>query len=526
VGWKDLAELAPTLSEAELRAEKRKRLIGLILGPALFAAMLVSPPLPHVTDSGMRTLGVFLWTITWWVTEAIPIPAASFFGMAMLVVCGSLTVEGAFNNWAYWVNIFLIGGCIIGHAMNRQGLTQRIAYWLISTPIASASPYALLMVFAIAQLILSSVLSHVVTTVVFVSIALGLVDTLKLPLTSRYSEALFLVIAWGSAFGILTPIGTPPNMITIGFVRDILHYRIGWAAWFMACLPVALVGIVAIYLVTKFVQRPEIPHWSATPDMIRAELRQMGPMKRGEKIAGGALLTALVLWSLPDTLPLMMPGGPTHPLSIWVRTHLDWSVTSILVATSLFLIPVDWPNRKFVMTWDEAVKGIEWGTLALIGAALAMASAIANKQVGLGEFFNQSLGSMGQAGQSQLWLVFGIISFTIIAGSFISNVATISMVGGLIAAIAPSTGVNPVALLVSVGIASSMDFSLPVGNPPNAIVFASGRVKVGSMVKGGVVLSFLCIFLITFIAFPLANWMFPWPLEGAAGAALTAPTVP
>ena len=74
-----------------------------------------------------------------------------------------------------------------------------------------------------------------------------------------------------------------------------------------------------------------------------------------------------------------------------------------------------------------------------------------------------------------------------------------------------AVGVNPVALLVTVGVASSMDFSLPVGNPPNAIVFASGRVRVGTMVKGGVVLSLLCIFLITFIAFPLANWIFPWP---------------
>jgi len=511
MGWKDLSEIAHTLTEAEFRAEKKKRLIGLLLGPALFALMLIVPPLPHVTNIGMRTLGVFLWTISWWVTEAIPIPAASFFGMAMLVLCGIVTVEGAFNSWANWVNIFLIGGCIIGHAMNRQGLTRRIAYWLISTRVASASPYALLMVFAIAQLILSSVLSHVVTTVVFVSIALGLVDTLKLPPRSRYSEALFLLIAWGSAFGILTPIGTPPNMLTIGFVRNGFNYRIGWASWFLTCLPVALVGVLAIYLVTKFVLRPEIPQWTATPDMIRGELRKMGPMKRGEKIAGGALLAALVLWSLPDTLPLFLPGQQANPASVWVRTHLDWSVTSILVATSLFLIPVEWASRKFVMTWEEAVNGIEWGTLALIGSALALASALASKQVGLGEFFAQSLGSMGGPGRSQLWLVFGIIAFTIIAGSFISNVATVSMVGALTVAIAPAVGVNPIALLVAVGIASSMDFSLPVGNPPNAIVFASGQVRVGTMIKGGAVLSLLCIFLITFIAFPLANWMFPWP---------------
>jgi sodium-dependent dicarboxylate transporter 2/3/5 len=510
MAWKDLAEMAPTLSEAELRSEKKKRLIGLLLGPALFVLMQMVPPLPHVTNVGMRTLGVFLWTIAWWVTEAIPVPAASFFGMAMLVLCGIVTVEGAFNNWANWVNIFLIGGCIIGHAMNQQGLTRRIAYWLISTRIASASPYALLMVFAIGQVILSSVLSHVVTTVVFVSIALGLVDTLKLPQGSRYSEALFLSIAWGSAFGILTPIGTPPNMLTIGFVQRGLNYRIGWIPWFAACLPVALVGVLAMYLVTKFVLRPELPKWNVTPDMMRGELRKMGPMSRGEKIAGGALLTALVLWSLPDTLPLFLTGQQTNPLAIWVKSHMDWSVTSILVATSLFLVPVDWKSRKFVMTWEEAVRGIEWGTLALIGSALALASAIADKKVGLGEFFAQGMGSMGGSGNSRFLVVFGTIAFTIIVGSFISNVAIVSMVGALALAIAPGIGINPIALMVAVGIASSMDFSLPIGTPPNAIVFASGQVKVGTMVKGGVVLSLLCILLITFIAFPLAEWMFTW----------------
>src|SRR3990172_1150780 len=132
MSWTGLAEMAPMLSEAEIRFEKRRRFVGLLLGPVLFGLALMGPPLEHVTPLGMRTLGVFLWTVTWWVTEPIPIPATAFFSLALLVVCGILTVPEAFGYWANWVNIFFMGAFIIAHAMNLHGLTHRLAYRMVS----------------------------------------------------------------------------------------------------------------------------------------------------------------------------------------------------------------------------------------------------------------------------------------------------------------------------------------------------------------------------------------------------------
>ena len=513
MSWNDLAEMAPRLSEAEIHFEKRRRLIGLVLGPVLFGIVLLSPPLEHVTPVGMRTLGIFLWTVTWWISEAIPIPATALFSMALLAVCGILPVQEAFNYWANWVNIFLIGAFIIGHAISVHGLTRRLAYRMISSPLIAGNPWRLLILFGAGPAMFSALISNVVSTMIFLSIALGLMETLRFPQEGRYGEALCLSIAWGAAMGgIVTPVGSPPNLIVIGLLEGVsspLGYRIGFAEWTAVCLPVALVGLVAMFLVIRYIHRPETTGLHVSPVAIQQELGKLGPMKRGEKIAAGALLVAVFLWVLPDLARVLL--GREHTASVWLTGHLGWQVSAILVATSLFLIPVDWKKRKFAMNWPEAVKGIEWGTLSLIGGALALGTVLAHRTLGLGEFFAQSISSLAASGTSQFLFVLGGVVFTILLTNLASNVAVSSMVGALALAAVPSTGLNPLALMVPIALASSMAFSLPMATPPNAIVFASGQVRITNMFKSGGILSLLCIGILSLFGFILAEWIFPYP---------------
>src|SRR5437016_9411745 len=132
MSWQGLAEIAPRLSEIEIRFEKRKRFLGLWLGPLLFIAVVLVPPLRNVTPVGMRTVGIFLWTVTWWICEPIPIPATSLASLAMLVLCGVLSVDAAFSTRTNWICIFLLGACIIGHAMGVHGRTRGLAYRMAS----------------------------------------------------------------------------------------------------------------------------------------------------------------------------------------------------------------------------------------------------------------------------------------------------------------------------------------------------------------------------------------------------------
>ena len=368
------------------------------------------------------------------------------------------------------------------------------------------------MVFGIGAAIMSPVLSNVITTVVFLSIALGLVKSLDLEPGTRYPEVLFLSIAWGATMGgIATPIGAPTNLIAIG-VANSMGYRIGFLQWMMICVPMTIIGLMAMFVVIRYVLRPEKPERWLSASFMQEELKKLGPWNRGEKLSAIVFLTAMFLWLLPDVLPLFLAGGRLHPVSAWVTTHLDWSVTALIMATSLFLLPVDWKNRKFVMTWDEAVKGVEWGTLALIAAALALGNTLANRTLGLGQFLEEGITSFSASAGSQLIFVFGVVTFTAVMTSFVSNIAAVSMVGALVQGMGASTGINPIALLVAVGVAASMAFPLPVGTPYNAMVFASGYVRMGTMVKGGVAITVLVIPVVSLLVFYLADQLLPFPL--------------
>ena len=503
MSWKGLAEIAPRLSEAELQFEKRKRLLGLWLGPVLFAVALLVPPLQNVTPIGMRTLGIFLWTVTWWVCEPIPIPATSLASLAMLALCGVLSVDAAFSTWANWICLFLLGAFVLGHALSVHGLTRRIAHRMTSSKWVGGNSWRLLLAFGLASAVMSSMLSHVVTTMIFISIAAGLVETLGFKPGSRYAEALFLAIAWGANMGVVTPVAAPTNLIAIGIAQSMGH-RIGFLQWVAVCLPVFAVMLTAMFLVLRYVLKPEMPRWNESGSFLSEETKRLGPLSRGEKIVGTVFAAAMALWILPDLLPLFLPGGRQNPTSVWVSQHLDWSVTSVLMATLLFLIPVDWKNRKFAMTWDEAVKGIEWGTLSLNASALGLGNAIAHKTLGLGGFFEQSMSAFVSS-SGQFLFVLGVVAFTVIVGSVISNIAIIGMVGALIRVVAPAAGVNPAALLIAAAIAANMDFALPIGTPPSAMVFASGYVRIGSMVKGGAILALLSIPLVSVLGFYLAS---------------------
>lgn len=486
----------------------------LAAGPLAYAVCVLSDPLAEVSAIGMRTLGIFIWTIIWWVTEPLPIAVTSFVAMALLVLMGVQPVAVAFSAWANWIIIFLLAACIIGHALRVHGVSDRVARTLVASRVVNGKPWRILLLFGLGAAAMSSVMSHVVTTLIFINLGLGIAKTFRLEKEERFAECLFLAIAWGSNLGILTPVGTPPNLIAIGMIRK-LGYQMGFLDWIMACAPAFLAALATMFLVMRYVLRPVAPAWQPSREALLEEVRELGPLTRGGKIASAVFICSLLVWMLPDFVPLLLLGGNRqHPVSLWLGNHLDWSVSAVLMAATLFMIPLNWKRREFVMSWQQAVEGIDWTTLALISGALAVGNAIADPEVGLGRYVARSLASLSAAGDSELIFVLAVVGFTIIVGTFISNIAIVTMVGTLIMAIAPATTLfNPVALLVAVGMAASFDFALPIGTPPSQMVFGTKYVRAETMAIGGVPLALVGIPICTFFGYYLTAWMTPWPVR-------------
>lgn len=479
--------------------------IGLFLGPALFALANIAPALPEVTPLGMRTLGTFLLVVTWWICETLPIPVSAFVGMALLVVVGVFPVDRAFSYWANWINIFLIGALVIGHATNIHGFNRRFAYYMLSLPFVAGRPWALLCTFWAATAALSAISSNVVCTIVFMSIGIGLLEALRVPREHPVGGVLMLGVAWAAGIGgIGTPVGSPPNLISIGLL-DGAGYRVGFLEWSAVGLTTAAVSLVALFATMRWIARPDVSVLEVRHEFVRRQLDSLGPAGRAERLAVGALGAALVLWLVPDMSALWLGGG--HPVTALLQSRFSWPVTAILVASALFAIPVDRTRGRFLMHWDEAVKGIDWATLALIAGALALGDAMASPTVGIGRFLSTQVATVLDPSAGWVMFVGGCVAATIVVTNFMSNNATVSMVTPIALSIAnaPGSVVKPAALAVAIGMASSMAFALPAATPPVAIVYASGRVRIADMVRYGSVLALLATVLMTLVAYVMAE---------------------
>ncbi len=492
---------------AQLPGRGGKKLLGFLLGPALFVIALLLPPPTDVPEVGMRSLGIFLWVICWWILETIPIPATSFLALGLLVVCGVFPAQVAFGYWASWVNIFLIGAFIIGQAMNIHGLNQRFAYWMVSRPFIGNSSWRFMVALLSACALLSAIASNTVCTIIFTSVALSFIKDMNIDPHSRFSVTLLICVPWaGSIGGTATPVGAATHLYTIGILAD-LNYRIGFLHWMMFGVPVMILAMAAMFLVIKFVLRPELGEIQVTSAFARQELAKLGSMKRAEKISAAVLLVALAFWMLPDLLPLFV--GHDHQAVHWLQTYLTWPVVAIFAAVALFLIPINWREREFAMTWDQAVAGIHWGVLALVAGALAIGNALSSQEVGLGLFFSRALNSISEP---YVLVPVGIVVIALLT-NFASNFATLSAIVPVAIVIAsdPNSGINPVAMTLCLGLGAAWAFALPLSTPINAIPFASGFVRISTMFKGGMVLALLCTLFTILLAYPLANWIFSWP---------------
>ena len=511
MSWKDLSELAPQLTAGEARFERTKRLIGFFLGPLSFLLILFAPPLPQVTPVGMKSLAVFSWIILWWITEAIPIPATAFLALPLIAVCGIWPYQRAFSYWSHWVVMFTIGAFLIGHAMQLHGLTRRFGLALISSRLVGGSRWKLLVFYLIATAVASAFMSNVVTTVLFLSMGIGLLEILKIQPGSQYGMALFLGIAWvANIGGMLTPGGTPTNLIAIGLADRLLDYRMGYLQWVLGALPFVVLQMAVMFAVLRYFLPREETNQELSTGSIREELRRMGPFSRGEKFAAGAIITAVTLWALPDLAPIWLTAA--HPVSIWLRERLNWGVVAMLVGVSLFVMPLDWKQRKFVMTWSEAARNIEWGTAALVASALAVGEMIGDNEVGLGGFFSYSVSALGGADSSRYLFLLVTILITVVLTNLATTVAVISFMGPIALSVAPGLGLNPIALTVIISFASTLGYAFPMANPPCAMVFASGHVRIVPMFLRGSLLALIGIILLSFVGYSLVDRIFPWPL--------------
>ena len=444
----------------------------LALGPFLFFTLLLTP-LP-ITSEEQKLLAIMSLVVPWWLGAVIPLPVTGIIGVCLSTLLGVTKFDGALRGFGNPVVYLFMGGFLLAEAMRVHRLDLWIAHGALNSKMIRGSSKRILIMISVLAALFSSFLSNTATTAMFIPIAFSIFSELNVD-EDHPSFSLLLMVAYAATLGgVITPLGSPPNAIALSFLDKMAGTKIGFLDWMMKMTPLAILTLGGLF----FIFRKELSLLPNCP----VETSPNPPLKKDQKRLIAVLLGAVFLWVIPGVFQLVL--GVDHPTSALLSRNLPEGVVALLMSSFLFLIPSE--KGRSLLTWKDA-QNIDWGTLLLFGSGISLG--LLMFETGLAERIGRSLPfeSLG------LFPSLCLISFlTLFATELVSNTATANLLIPLALTTSPFKE-NPVPAALMIALSANMAFMLPVGTPPNAIVFGTGKVKLEWMIRKGFVMNLVCL---------------------------------
>ena len=462
-----------------------KKRIGLFLGPLLFVLIYFILDIEGLSDSGKAVLASAVWIAVWWITEALPLAVTALLPIVLFPISGGLSLADTTVSYGHPYIFLFLGGFILAIAIEKWNLHRRIALQIIK--LVGTDVSTIILGFMIATAFLSMWISNTACAVMILPVGIAIVKQLKdNPATIAkendfFAKALMLSIAYAASIGgMATLIGTPPNLVLVGVVKESYGIEISFLQWFMFGFPlsVVLLFISWVYL-TKYAFKFEQKKFPGGVEEINEQLKNLGFVSYEEKwILVVFVLTALA-WITRSFL--ITPYFPA----------IDDSIIAMLSCIILFLLPSKNASIPLI-NWQDTVN-LPWGILLLFGGGMALA--VGFESSGLAVWIGGQLKALQTI--PLLLLLLLLITAVNFLTEITSNLATTAMLLPILVSIAVAINVSPYFLLVGATIAASCAFMLPVATPPNAVVFGSGYLKIGDMIKAGFWLNIISIIIVT-----------------------------
>lgn len=462
-----------------------RRRVGAWLAPLLFLALVLAP-LP-LEPRAHRLAAVMAAVIVLWITEALPLAVTALVGPVAAALLAVSPPRDLFAPFADPVIFLFMGGFLLAEGLRVHGMDRRIALAILDLPGVARSPGRVRVAVALVTALVSAWISNTATAAMMLPIALGLVRALQAAGSPESPRGLLLAVGIAASLGgVATPVGTPPNLIALGFLERHAGRTIEFFPFMGLGVPMALALTTTMVLVVR-VLAPAPAGGADVRSYVRAERAAQGRWGAGQYACATAFALAVVLWVLPGVVALA--GAAPGSLASALAGRLDEAVVAVAAASILFAWPV---GDTRALTWEDGQR-IDWGTLLLFGGGLSLGKAMFD--TGLAATLGR--GVVQATGVETLWgLVALALATTIVLTETASNVATVSMLAPLVLALAREIGVPQLPPLLAVMFGASMGFMFPVGTPPNAIVYGTGLVPITSMIRVGVVVDILGYFVI------------------------------
>lgn len=476
--------------------------LPLVAGPAagIICYLLIGSMAPGAPPAAMMTGGVLAWMAVWWLSEAVPLAVTSLLPLVLFPLLGISGGKEAAAPYADRIIFLYVGGFFLALGMERWGLHRRIA--LFTLRIVGTGPVRLVGGVMLVSGVISMWVSNTATAMMMLPIATSLIDRYERETgrpAGNFGVALLLGVAYAANIGgVGTPIGTPPNAILLAFLERQFQVKIDFLHWSLIGVPFALIFLAAAWVYLTRIACPvrgtSLPGGS---EVIRRDLAALGPMSRGERAVLTVFLLTVAGWMFREPVARLL----TEAWGTWLSAAVDDTTVALIGGLVLFAIPINLRKRQFVMDW-QGVSKLPWDVLLLFGGGLSLAAGVQSS--GLANLFAEALSSTNH------WPALLTMALLLTAAVFLSevtsNTAQANLFMPILAGVAAATGLPLMPLLISCTIALSCAFMMPMGTPPNAIVFGSGRVTIRQMARAGLGLNVIAIVLSLIAFYTLIPW--------------------
>jgi len=455
---------------------------ALLAGPLLFGLLLL---FGDAQSEQLRMLAICLWMLSWWITQVIPLGVTALLPLILFPLCEIDSLKATALNYSSPVIFLFLGGFILGLAIEKWNLHKRIAINLLR--ISGSKPSSIILGFMGATAVLSMWISNTATTVMMLPIGLSVIALLGNKLSSgsdgkNFALTLLLGLAYAANIGgIATIIGTPPNLVLAGMVQEQLNIKITFMNWLAFALPLSLLLLGLAYWVNTYLIYPvKIKKLEGAKELIGNEWKKLGKPGKGEKRVIMIFALTAILWIIRSLLN-----------KISGLENLSDPIIAMISSVLLFALPSG-EEKGNLLVWEDTVK-LPWGIILLFGGGLALAHGLEVTKV-----INLVGDWISNLGINNLILLIGIIAaFSIFLTEVMSNVALVSVFIPISFIIASSFQLPELKLAIPLTIGASCAFMFPIATPPNAIVFASGKIKMKEMIRAGLILNLICLVVIT-----------------------------
>ncbi len=458
------------------------RLIWIAVGPLVCLLINISG-LELISPEADKVISVALWMVIWWISEPFSISVTALLPLVMFPLLGIMPLSKVTVSYGSPIIFLFFGGFILALAMEKVNLHKRIALQIILW--TGSGRKGILLGFILSTALLSMWISNTATALVILPIALTIINFLqerdisaKEKEFGQFKIACMIGIAYAANIGgTATIIGTPPNVVLIGYLEDHLGREMDFLQWVYIALPFTLVMLTATYFLLIKVFRIKDDGSTSHKGVIQQEIKNLGKMRGDEVKVTVSFGITILLWVFRTQFNELTGLGFSN------------AIIAMIGAMLVFLIP-DQAKTKSILEWEDT-KHMQWGILILFGGGLALASAFS--EANIIELIGQYVKEEGFTANTTTPFLITVMLFMT---ELMSNVALVNIFAPILSGIADGLGVDFLTLGIPTALASSCAFMLPMSTPPNAIVYSSGYVKVFDMMKTGIILNILAVLLL------------------------------